>query len=387
MTSVISNVDAKCICAKEDFKSDAKFTEIHPEILITQGSLTIFFNVLILLSVVTSQKLRTFPNFLLLSNSIADIFVGVYLFPFTNVRWSVSDCQPISHKYCLFSIAVGFYLVSVTFAHWAAIAMERVLRIFYTELHKNTVKKLLLPTIALCWILPTLPTLARLLVPLAVKEYPYNRAVAAVNDSCRLLAIDSCNCDVCLSHFWASVAMPFQYLVPFVLVTICYSSIIVATFQRIRKRNSLRRELHMENLHPNRLPSTVQIEQFFSSPEFRSIRLFLVLLLVFVLNTLQCLITRFGILLGSDEGKVFTGYELRPVEGFFFWAHSSDTQLSDLIVYLNSLINPVLVLAMGRNFRKSIANLFCICRATRALESPLSSRWNELASRFGRRTK
>ena len=379
--------DAACVCTKADFISNEKFKEINHEILLTQGSLTIIFNVLLCLSVVTSPKLRTFPNFLLFSNSIADILVGVYLFPFTNDRWRVSDCQPIPHGSCLVSIAVGFYLVSVTFAHWAAIAVERVLRIFFMELHKKVVKNLLLPTIALCWILPTLPSFVRLLVPYIMKEYPYNRAAAVANDSCHLLAIDSCNCDICLSHLWASVAMPFQYLLPLVMVTVCYASIIVATFRRIRKTNSLRRELHLENVDVNRRPSVVQFERFVSSAEFRSIRLFVVLLIVFVLNMGQCLITRFGILLGSDESKVLTGHQLLPAEGFLFWAHSSDTQLSDLIVYLNSLINPILVFAMGRNFRRSLVNLLCVCGESKAVDSPLSSRWNELASRFGRRTK
>ena len=388
--------DDICECQEDIFRKSTTYARIPSAILYIQGVLTVVLNVLLCLSILSSRKLRTFPNYLLLSNSVADIAAGFYLMPFTNVRWSVSSCHATALMICRMSLTTGWYLFALTIVHWATIAVERALRIFHVTLHKKLVGRGLfnaLVVTGLCWLFPVTYTYIRIIVPWAADAYPYTSRVEQLTfnndtDTCQLLMTDHCDCNFCSPTGWQSVGLLFPYLLPLVLAFICYGWIIVATCRRVRVTNRQRQELYAERIRDSldRRQTTIPLERFFSSPEFRSIRLFLIILLVVAANFTQYMVVRIFIM-DTTAVLMVAGEPRLPPEGYFFWyAHGTLAAISDAITYGNSLANPILLISMGRNFRKSLANLLCSCYGRRMIENPLNSRWNELANRLDRET-
>ncbi|OQV19979.1 hypothetical protein BV898_05983 [Hypsibius exemplaris] len=157
-----------------------RVASLHPAILYTQGSLTILAKLILSVTFYTTKKLHTSSNILLISNSVADSLVGLYLmcvplFPTQIQRNSMNSCLPVRHEICLLLSSLGPHLYSASMAHWAAIAVERYLRIFHTELHKMYARRLLLPAILMCWLLPGLYIYGIRCLPILVKAYPYDQ--------------------------------------------------------------------------------------------------------------------------------------------------------------------------------------------------------------------
>ncbi|OWA52634.1 hypothetical protein BV898_17081 [Hypsibius exemplaris] len=71
-----------------------------------EGSQTVSLNVLLWLDILTTAKLCTWPNYLLVSNGIADLLFGAYLFSLTNLRW-LPKRRRISAVTCVFHAAIG----------------------------------------------------------------------------------------------------------------------------------------------------------------------------------------------------------------------------------------------------------------------------------------
>ncbi|OWA52633.1 hypothetical protein BV898_17080 [Hypsibius exemplaris] len=381
--------DDTCECSSNQTASDSQpAMEYLPAILYTQGSLTVVFNLLLCLGILTSAKLRTWPNYLFVSNGIADLLVGVYLFPETNVRWMPSTCHRIPQITCVFHTVIGSHLHAVSVMHWVAISVERLLRAFYVNLHKRIVRRWLLPAIVICWSVAGVAIYPRRLLPWTLSWYPYDvEDPLATTDTCQALTAPSCQCRFCVNRLQSGIALFFQFFAPLIVAIVCYTCIMVGTYRRIREANRTRLSLsaitdHPTGIEPRRL-SLVPLERFFSSREFRRIRLFLMILLAFTVCVGQHICFRIPILLNSGNQQTIKDLP-PPREDFFVWTSSSKNGIAtDLIAFSNSLINPILLFAISRNFRRSLVNVLCFFRQQKALiDDPPSSRRREICNRL-----
>ena len=175
---------------------------IHPAVLYTQGTLTMLANVLFFITVLANQQLRTSSNYLLVSNSLADFLVGLYLLPIFQARWLSTDSRvPLKHTVCLAWLCVGPHLNGVSVAHWAVIAVERLIRVFHVQFHKERIHYLLLPAIFFCWTFPVFPTYIRTFLPVWGHFYPYNlNRITGSNDTCFRLTVRDDGCGFCVNR-------------------------------------------------------------------------------------------------------------------------------------------------------------------------------------------
>ncbi|OQV12420.1 hypothetical protein BV898_13296 [Hypsibius exemplaris] len=380
----------------------ARVASLHPAILYTQGTLTILVNVILCLVFLVSKKLHTTSNTLLISNSLADCLIGVYLicvpiFPNQIQQSDANPCRPVHHEICLLLSCVGAHLNAVSIAHWAAIAVERLLRIFYTELHKRA-RNLLIGSVLLCWLLPVFPTYGRRFLPLILQLYPYDSVTnGSFGDRCHNLTGTGCQCQFCVHRSFSIVALSCQYFLPMALATGSYCYIILKICVRLREVDRLRIQVLGASATANESGCfanlTHRTKRFFKSRDFRSIRLFLLILLVFMAFVGQYLVERVEIIIKQEQ-------QVGVREGYFVSGmrvqRSADRgpNLTQITGYLNPLVNPILIFAISRRFRSGFVALVTRCRVVvngkryqRAVDTSsqfIDSRWNELARHFVR---
>ncbi|CAG2163396.1 unnamed protein product [Oppiella nova] len=122
--------------------------------------ITIIGNILVITAVITTPKLQIRPNFLILSLSITDLSVGVFVMPFTAyydvLKLSDWTFGPVMcDVYYMFIIN----LTSTSYLHLIVIAIDRYLSVTKIQYSMNKSKSHVMAMIAFSWTFPPLITI------------------------------------------------------------------------------------------------------------------------------------------------------------------------------------------------------------------------------------
>ena len=350
-------------------------------------------NVAFATSVLATKKLRTFPSILLLSNSILDFLVTSIIIPSRIHFWILDDCWSAGHRMCQIGISSGDYCVAVGAAHAAVIATERHIRLFRPSFYKKHMKKFVVTGILLCWTLPTIFTFFKALIPSAFGYYPYD--FDNNNDTCRYLMHMPCNCILCVGMTFNIIHIIGQAVFPLLIAVLVYGHFVVVIYRRIKLARNIRLTLESTSRRSNSLQSTPPspsgtASELFKSNEFRSIRMFLIILVVLVVCAMPNVINH--LIQISRGNESLRDLEEKIMSGHHVLTSTCDTSVTrfpqPLLMWCTSVLNPVLLFTFNRNYCLSLKNVILrlqtsICGKPKeaGLEDfsiPSSNRWNRI---------
>ncbi|XP_055331228.1 histamine H2 receptor-like [Paramacrobiotus metropolitanus] len=342
------------------------------------GLLTVTVNLLLTFSIVPYKKLRSNVNLLLVSNAIADAGVGLYVIPTQMILWLVSECWPFSHLSCLFYYASKEHLIAVSVIHMMVIAIERYCRLLHntSRFYRLCLQKWLPVTIIICWVYPSTTSYIRISLPYFAALYPYDEVTLDANpkDTCAAYSQQPCNCVSCFTTASFVVEAVLQYFLPMGIMVLAYGRIIFIAFSRLKKSNHLRERLQSDL--SNRLSHTTSAGsghkkvtrlKFFRTKEYRSIRLFLIILIAFLIpwgpHAVNRLMSAFGYST-MDSGLLDEALEAGQLASTSYsnLPYRTFRSYINLLGYLNSLVNPLLLFMFCKNFRTGFRATFFGCR-------------------------
>ncbi|OQV19000.1 hypothetical protein BV898_06857 [Hypsibius exemplaris] len=378
-------------------------TVYYAILLYSLGAATIIANSVFILTILANLKLRTCSNYLLVSNSYADLLVGVFLLPCVGVDWV--DPANYTRNACLVWFVTNNYVYAVSIAHMTAISIERFIRVFHTVWHTRWMRKLTVPVLGLCWTGPSLTTYLRLFLPMSQAE----RSFDVKNGTCSAVLEDVPHgCIYCNSRDSTILGVALEFSLPMVISIAAYIAIVMAAVRRIHIADQLRKSVLNDAEH-NRTPLQEYswrivfgpVERVATSPEYRSIRLYSTVLFLFVCSWLPQSANRLFLALTGDGFPDFLSglsrdlvkeYEVPP--GFYIWSNYNFRCVTNLIGSANSLVNPLLFFYMSPRFRSGLGSVkdrlvffprdrSGSCTSAMSVEPAFDARhWNELANHF-----
>lgn len=177
----------------------------------------IFFNCLILLVMGRCRHLRTSSNLVIVNLAIADLLVCAYIVPVVIVNRSLED-NFMGNSGCRLNSFIVFMAMGVSNASIMLIAIDRYCMIFHRHFHNTFVTKKSMSTVLLTtWLLWFLYALIILLIFHGF-EYEPDAYVCFFSDSNNDLG--------------SAIALTFfDFLLPVIIIIICYSVILARIFR------------------------------------------------------------------------------------------------------------------------------------------------------------
>ncbi|XP_055344525.1 trace amine-associated receptor 13c-like [Paramacrobiotus metropolitanus] len=335
-------------------------------------------------SILSARKLRTFPNLLLISDAVADFGLCSIIIPLRIRFWLQDDCWSAGHTFCQFFIAASEYFNATSLAHAAAISVERHVRLFHPSFHRRWVRSLLIPAIFLCWIFPTLFTYAKLFIPSTFGLYPYH---FQTNDTCTRLMQKPCVCVVCLQLAVNAIDVIGQNIAPLCITFAMYGHMIFVAYRRIQLADALRRRVNNAVLLPETRSKKNIARRVADSPEFRSIRVFVVILLVLFGCVMPSVVSHFYQMGQGEDGLATLLQKKYLLTSSCNGSYGYSGFAIPAVIWSNSLINPLLLFMLNRNYRKGFKiflGRFQSCYSTDEptgrtdISIPSSCRWNRI---------
>ncbi|XP_055337841.1 beta-3 adrenergic receptor-like [Paramacrobiotus metropolitanus] len=352
-------VNTSCQCPQQ--------TEYYPVYLILIFPISAAFgNLAFCLSVICTPKLRTVPNFFLVSDAVADLIVSGCMIPLRIMFYVQDDCFPAGHALCQLFIASTEYVSAASLSHAAVISIERHVRLFNPSAYKKYSKAVFIPVLILIWFYPAIFTYIKTFVPSALNLYPYDDTDDG--DICRQLQRTPCNCLLCFPTYINLIDITGQNILPLSITFAMYGHIMYVAHRRIRLAERIRRSLTSTTSTRNSSDTTPTVppdqpipphpsyaRKMLQSPEFRSIRLFLVILIVLCICVIPSISNHIALLFYADDsirqlqtiieagGHVLTSNCNVAYESLRF--------AIPVLLWSNSLINPLLLFILNRNYR------------------------------------
>ncbi|XP_027016421.1 trace amine-associated receptor 13c-like [Tachysurus fulvidraco] len=269
--------------------------------------LTVFGNLLVIISVLHFKQLHTPTNMLVLSLAVSDFLIGALLMPAMFI-WKIESCWILGKYYCIVFLLIGGVLVSLSIYNIALIAVDRYLALSNPFIYTNTVTRSVMCIVVYCnWCV---------CVVYIITLFQFNG---------NFMGSVMCpgECIFLENEVWAAIDLVVLFIFPLSVIIILYTRVFVIA----KKHATAIREL---NNHTR--PKTQKITSHSMKSERKAAKVLGILVSVF----LVCLLPYFIHSLLGD------GIELQ-VETF-----------QDLIIlfYLNSSINPVIYALFYLWFRR-----------------------------------
>uniref|UniRef100_A0A3B1IY67 Trace amine-associated receptor 13c-like n=1 Tax=Astyanax mexicanus TaxID=7994 RepID=A0A3B1IY67_ASTMX len=270
--------------------------------------LTVFGNLLIIISVCHFKQLHTPTNMLILSLAVSDFLVGAFVTPIVLI-WTIESCWIFKRVYCMFFLSGAYFLTSMSIYNIALIAADRYFALsnpfFYTEaVSVNT-----MCVVVLCeWLI-----LLSYILALLYLNFPYVNFIKCPGD-----------CFLLLDEIWSLVDLVVTFVFPFTVIIVLYVLIFIIA----KKHATAIRELNAQT----RTQTSGNTSE--SVSERKAARAVSILIFVFM----ACLFPYFiYTLLGSVVKMEFESF--RNVL---------------ILLYLNSAINPIIYALFYPWFRKCV---------------------------------
>ncbi|XP_017291707.1 trace amine-associated receptor 1-like [Kryptolebias marmoratus] len=101
---------------------------------------TVFGNLLVIMSVFYFKQLHTPTNFLILSLAVADLLVGIVVFPLT-MAFSYSLCMYHEDLFCKIQDSFGVYLCTCSILHLCCISVDRYYAVCQPLIYKSKISR------------------------------------------------------------------------------------------------------------------------------------------------------------------------------------------------------------------------------------------------------
>ncbi|XP_017291706.1 trace amine-associated receptor 1-like [Kryptolebias marmoratus] len=117
---------------------------------------TVCGNLLVIISVLYFKQLHTPTNFLILSLAVADLLVGIVVFPLT-MTFSPSFCMYHRDVFCKIRSSFGMYFCTCSILHLCCISVDRYYAVCQPLMYKSKISHhVVLVMIAVSWIVSAL---------------------------------------------------------------------------------------------------------------------------------------------------------------------------------------------------------------------------------------
>lgn len=298
--------------------------------------ITVFGNMVVVLSVLTHKRLRTVTNAFIVSLAIADCLVAVAVMPFgiyqqyTNKEWHMGEF------FCLLTISCDVLLTTISILHLSCLAMDRYLAICWPFYHERINRKSVCCTIIFCWIMPIFISF----VPIMNK---WN--MIGVEDHMACIAPpDAPVCVFIVNAPFAVVCSLLAFYIPSLFMIVCNSQIYI-----VAKKQALQiRSLELAAAHHRAKGKHLRQETKAAKT------------LGIIMGCFCMCWCPFFILNIIDP---FVGYRIHYIP----WA------VATWLGYIQSLMNPFLYYFFNRAFKKAFIRLlkFKVCRGVRDIENDM----------------
>ncbi|XP_055337126.1 trace amine-associated receptor 1-like [Paramacrobiotus metropolitanus] len=348
--------------------------------LLTFPIAAVMTNVAFCIAVLGTKNLRTIPNLFLVSDAVSDFVLGGVMMPLRIVLYVQDDCWSFGHLACKLYLSSTEYFSAVSLAHAAAVAIERHVRLFRPHVHKKWRERIWFPIlgIVIVWLYPALFTYVTTFLPSVLGGYPYDKHDSGDGhtdtDICRQLHNEyACNCLLCYTDAINLIDVTGQSIIPLFVVFGIYGHIIYVAHQRIRLAGRIRRHLESQSstgsapcsdVTPvtDNLAKAPYIHRLLQSAEFRSIRLFLVILLALFICVMPSIANHFALLIWAEESM----RELQSIVASGRHVITSNANISygslrfaiPFVLWSHSLVNPLLLFLLNKNYRGALCAIF-----------------------------
>ncbi|XP_072300046.1 trace amine-associated receptor 1-like [Eucyclogobius newberryi] len=269
--------------------------------------ITVFLNLLVIVSIHHFRQLQTCTNILLLSLAVSDILVGFLQMPFQILYyhgcWFLGDFACALNNFC------SFLVVSASVGNMVLISVDRYIAICDPMLYpfKVTVTRVKV-CILLCWIFSTI------------------HAVWILRDLLRQPDIyKSCigECVVIVNYAEGVVDLVVTFLAPMIVITFLYIRVFVVAVSQARAMRSQISSITVG-------PIAIRVQK----TEMKAAKTLGLLVIVFLL----CSCPYYCFTVAADSN--------------LFGASSGEAEL--WLIYLNSCINPIIYVFCYPWFRKTV---------------------------------
>ncbi|XP_051780703.1 trace amine-associated receptor 13c-like [Erpetoichthys calabaricus] len=275
--------------------------------------LTVFGNLVVIISISHFQQLHTPTNMLVLSLAVADFLVGILVMPFMIIQ-SIESCWYFGEIFCLIYSMLLAFLTTVSMVNLAVIAIDRYLAICNPMFY----------TIRISVRLACFCVLGEWLVTLS-----YVFAIMFSNGNTEgIIGVDPCpgDCVLVLNETWGPVDIVLSFILPVSIMVILYTKIVIIAKGHAKAISKQQRVL--ENRKNSNMPVIKKTEK-------KASKTLGIVVLVFILCWLPFYIS-----------AILTQFISSPIPSIVFCA-------CWWLAFLNSGINPIIYALFYPWFRKS----------------------------------
>ncbi|XP_049330964.1 trace amine-associated receptor 13c-like [Astyanax mexicanus] len=271
--------------------------------------LTVFGNLLIIISICHFKQLHTPTNMLILSLAVSDFLVGAIVIP-VSLTWMIESCWIFSAVFCVCFILVSYFLTNTSIFNVALIAFDRYFALSNPFLYTDRVSVSTMCIVVLCnWFILLL----------------YNITLQYFNGYYANLTVCPGHCFLVLDEIWSLVDLLLIFALPCSVIIILYGLVFVI----VKKHATAIREL-------NTVTNTQTTKHMTDS-----------------MKSERKAAKNLGILVSVFLACLFP-YFIYTVLGNIIEIEIGPFQKVLMLVYLNSAINPVIYALFYPWFRRCV---------------------------------
>ncbi|XP_041107631.1 trace amine-associated receptor 13c-like [Polyodon spathula] len=213
-------------------------------ILFVAGMLvTIFGNMVVMISISHFKQLHTPTNMLVLSLALADFLLGVCVMPFSMIR-SVETCWYFGDVFCLLHSSFDMFLTSVSIFHLISIAVDRYYAVC-DPLHYSS--KITIPIawlmVAISWVIS------------AIYTYSLLYSKANIQGLEEYISSVSCegNCVLWFNRLWGTLDTLIAFFMPCSVMLGLYAKIFVVARRHVKQIESMTDQMYSAEEKKNKM--------------------------------------------------------------------------------------------------------------------------------------
>ncbi|XP_053568105.1 trace amine-associated receptor 3-like [Bombina bombina] len=187
-------------------------------------SISVFGNLCMIISISHFQQLHSPTNFLILSLATTDLFLGLFIMPYSMVR-SIEKCWLFGNSFCKIHYAFDLTLSTISIYHLCLIAIDRFYAIcdplhYPTKITIPVIKRLLI----FCWSIPVIFSLGVVIS---------NSHISGVKEYEILVTCFSL-CPITFNKLWAIIIFFICFFVPGSIMVGIYIKIFLVCRRHIK---------------------------------------------------------------------------------------------------------------------------------------------------------